>query len=430
MSAHESANRLSSQTTPTWEVELLISGVAVFAMLQLPGWLDDGMFAVGQRLDASWATLAELLYYYAKSAAVILAATFVIHLLLRARWIALVGMHSVYPEGVRWDKLGMGPIAREIERRYQVSTDVVIERADNFATTVFALGVMLALVLVLLTLGVALVMGTATAVASALDWKDGGPQLFFLIFALVMLPYALFLTLDRRYAARWKQAGWRYRTTGAALKWFARIGMRPGNNRIRALLASNGGDRRFGALIPVIIVITIGTVVLAYWGMRNSTQFGNYEFFPADAQSVLKSAHYDDRRNPARDPAVPFVQSMVAEGPYLELVVPYVPKLDGPALRRHCARPGMTRDAALLACLQARHPILLDGKPVAGLRYEVASDARTNRPALLAMIDIRTLATGRHELRIGRAPLAARPADATKALPAEPPKDIVIPFWR
>ena len=37
---------LPRRTTPTWEVELLISGVAVFAMLQLPGWLDDRLFAL------------------------------------------------------------------------------------------------------------------------------------------------------------------------------------------------------------------------------------------------------------------------------------------------------------------------------------------------------------------------------------------------
>ena len=38
------------RTARTWEVELLISGVAVFAMLQLPGWLDDRVF---ERLDGA-----------------------------------------------------------------------------------------------------------------------------------------------------------------------------------------------------------------------------------------------------------------------------------------------------------------------------------------------------------------------------------------
>ena len=50
---------LPKHTTPTWEVELLISGVAVFAMLQLPGWLDDGMFALAPRLGAAWGEVTE-----------------------------------------------------------------------------------------------------------------------------------------------------------------------------------------------------------------------------------------------------------------------------------------------------------------------------------------------------------------------------------
>ncbi len=48
-------DQLPQHTTPTWEVELLISGVAVFAMLQLPGWLDNQLFALMPRLDSDLA---------------------------------------------------------------------------------------------------------------------------------------------------------------------------------------------------------------------------------------------------------------------------------------------------------------------------------------------------------------------------------------
>ena len=88
---------LPAHTTPTWEVELLISGVAVFAMLQLPGLLDDAIFAWRPRFSQEWSSVVFLLYVYSKGAAVLLAGTFVVHLLLRARWIALVGLHSIHP---------------------------------------------------------------------------------------------------------------------------------------------------------------------------------------------------------------------------------------------------------------------------------------------------------------------------------------------
>ena len=112
MTEHDDgATALPRHTTPTWEVELLISGVAVFAMLQLPELLDNYILDWAPRLVDRWAKLLFVVYVYAKSAALILAVTFVIHLLLRARWIALVGMLSIYPEG-----RGLGPLPPRPQR--------------------------------------------------------------------------------------------------------------------------------------------------------------------------------------------------------------------------------------------------------------------------------------------------------------------------
>ena len=114
-----------------------------------------------------------MIYVYAKAAAMILAMTFALHLLLRAHWIALVGMHSIYPDGVRWERLRMGPILRRIEQRQARAPEDAIERADNRATTVFAIGVMLATVL--LTISLVLLLGyalgiTATLLAASLSF--------------------------------------------------------------------------------------------------------------------------------------------------------------------------------------------------------------------------------------------------------------------
>ena len=143
MNDAESSSHLSRRTTPTWEVELLISGVAVFAMLQVPGWLDDRMFALEPRVGSDWRPVLLLFYIYSKSTAVVLAVTFAIHLLLRAQWIALVGMDSVYPQGVQLDRLRMGPIQRAIEGARPGTIADAIERADNRASVLFAIGAML-----------------------------------------------------------------------------------------------------------------------------------------------------------------------------------------------------------------------------------------------------------------------------------------------
>lgn len=406
---------LPRDTTPTWEVELLISGVAVFAMLQLPGLLDDLVFAWRPRFDATAGELVWLLYIYTKSAALILAATFVIHLLLRAHWIALVGLHSIHPRGVDWNRMDLGPRGREIESARFGDVPGLIERADNRATTVFALGVILGSFLT----GIALLVVAAMALLMLLGTRAGlavDPAWVGLAFAAVMVGYALVQALDRRLGERLARGGRGDRVLRGLLRAYAAAGMGVGRNPGLAILSSRHGRRRIVLLIVSVLMAAMLMVTASYFALRQPEAFGSYGAFPnADGQPgrVLDPAHYDDRRNPARDPLVPFILSAVALGPYLELVVPYDPRRDAAWLQAGCALP---RQA--LACLQHGRAVLLDGRPVPGLAFDIGRDARTDRPALVAMIDIRALARGRHELRIQRSPGPTLPAEDR------------IPFWR
>jgi hypothetical protein len=157
--------------------------------------------------------------------------------------------------------------------------------------------------------------------------------------------------------------------------------------------------------------------------LQSPGNIGNYAEFP-DPPSIsgrtLDAAHYDGLRDPVHDPAVPYLDNIVATGPYLRLVVPFRPGEDDVALRRDCAAAVHAGDpVAVLDCEPRAHPVTLDGKSLRELRYDAGSDARADRPALVAMIDIRALAPGRHELRVRR------------AVPDPDDGDVyVIPFWR
>jgi hypothetical protein len=418
------------RTARTWEVELLISGVAVFAMLQLPGWLDDRVFELEPRLGDDWRPVLLLSYFYAKSAAVVLAVTFAMHLLLRAQWIALVGMHSVYPRGVLLDRLRMGPIQRAIEEARPETTEDAIERADNRASVVFAIGVSVAFIIASVCIFFCGSLLLVTGLSQALDWRLDPFMMMMLVFAVVMVPFLGAAAIDQGFAGRLRPGGTAHRATHAVLSFYTRIGMGRRSNRIIALLTSNGGERRMLALVFGAMIAAIVGVSVAFATMRASGVVGSYGLFPDIAALRIDSAHYDDQRNPARDDALPFVQSSVVTGPYVELVVPYRPNRAGAALRKTCAQmKGLSGDGqamARLACLQALHAVTLDGEPLSDLHYEVASDPRTDRPALLAMIDVRSLAKGRHELHVARPPRGDRAPD-----PDNPdPGFHRIVFWR
>lgn len=427
------ADGLPRHTTPTWEVELLISGVAVFAMLQLPDLLDRAIFAVTPRVTEQWGKLLWLLYVYSKGAAVILAATFVVHLLLRARWIALVGMYSIYPRGVDWQKLRLGPIGREVEAGKMGRIEDAIERADNRATMVFALGVILASILVAVTLLVAILFGAAL-------WLEASTPLTFdagwfgILFACLMVPYALALALDRQFGETLPVGSARHRMLRGLLRFYSRIGLGMANNPALAMLSSHHGRRRTIIVVAAIMTLAMIAATSGYYALRDPHAFGSYDAFPAadaDQARAVDTAHYDDERNPETDAIAPYIQSAVIRGPYVRLVVPYEPRRDDAAIRRTCpgalASQTATRVARLLDCLQRLHAVTLDGKPVA-MRFDSSRDARTERPALLGMIDVRDLARGRHELRIASPPVDRDEVEATP--PVDRRQFHRIAFWR
>lgn len=425
--AARSPDPLPRHTTPTWEVELLISGVAVFAMLQLPGWLDNQMFALMPRLDADLAGAGLSLYLYLKSAALILAVTFALHLLLRAHWIALVGMHSVYPDGVRWERLRMGPVQRELEQRQHGSAGDSIERADNRATVVFAIGVMLASRLLQISLLVTVLFAIILAGASLAGVQANLFLVFSICFAAIILVILLARRIDQLIGPRLRQHGLPRRMLAATFRAIVRGGFGR-RSEVMALLASHGSERRINLLTVITFTALFMAVTFGMHAMKDPAHVGSYALFPhrIDEARTLRSAHYDDQRDPLHDPATPFVQSAVIAGAYLRLTVPYQPQRDAPAEQRRCpnvlgAAAGEARGVAMLDCLASLHAVSLDGQPLTALHYDVGSDARTGRPALQAMIDVRSLATGRHLLRIARAPTtdAAGDADAD-----------VIAFWR
>ena len=408
-------------TTPTWEVELLISGVAVFAMLQLPGLLDDALFAMRPRLEASWHQPLKIMHMYFKATTVILAFTFAIHLFLRANWIALVGMHSIYPDGVRWDKLRMGPVQRELEQARAGDASLVIDRADNRATTVFATGVAMATILLSITLLIGLLFAIAVAALALAGIRMDVADVFLVCVFAVVVPTAFATSVDQRFGARMPHGSLRRRLLAGIFRAFSGLGFSRGGNVV-GLLSSHSGELRTSLLVmaiflPVMIGLLIGTRA-----MESPERLGEYGAFPQLDEvggRSLRDEHYDRRRDLSRDPAVPYIDDTVVIGPFLRLTVPFIPGKDDRAMQQRCGGLDPGTPVARLDCLQSIHAATLDGRPVADFRYEAGTDPRTDRPALVAMVDVRAIAPGRHELRIAK---------------LEPREDDdpywVIPFWR
>jgi hypothetical protein len=425
---------LPRHTTPTWEMELLLSAATVFGMMQLPGLLDGLLYATMPRFEREAGMLILLPYVYIKAAVQILVLTFLLHLGLRGYWIALVGLRSVYPAGVNWDGLRWGPVyARTVRRRFAPLPEL-IEHADNRASKVFGFGIGFAVALLapLLLLGIAgvltylLYLGLGRSVAWLSLWNA--------LLAVLILPYMLAAAVDRMFGRRLAPDSRVARALGWVFPFYLRLGFGSFVNYPVTLFLSHYGRRRGGIAILLTVMVMVVASMLDQFRVRLGAEIGQYGALSgavAGQARTLLPAHYADRRGDGASlTPVPFIPSDVIDGDYLRLFIPYRPTRDNPALRERCPEIESAEgaDASLartLDCLALLYPVALDGVVIADPQFDRAEDAATGLRGVQAMIRVAELAPGRHELQISRPPPAGprRPGDKP-----EPP--YVIPFWR
>jgi len=130
----------------TDELELIISGLTIFALFSIPGWLFDKIADIYTHLSTSLAIAGILGTTLLAGTSYGLAACFVVHLMARAYWVGLIGLRTVFPGGINWSKTpGLGPLSRQYYRDTLPDLDTVIQNTDRVASSLFAVISMLTL---------------------------------------------------------------------------------------------------------------------------------------------------------------------------------------------------------------------------------------------------------------------------------------------
>lgn len=423
----EATQHVPKGTTPTWEMELLLSGATVFGLLQLPRAIDPSAFDLMLRLDDDLGPGITVLWMYARASILVLSMTFVTHLALRAYWAALVGMRSIYPGPLRWDRLRMGPLQRAAVE-HEVSDFVArTEAADNRATRVFALGVAIAFVIMMPFLFVAVGV-LLVAVSNALGGPDASRYGIFVFAGVALAPLIVLAFLDRRFGARVREGTRAHRWITAAFRGYHRVGFGSASNPLIALFQSSAGMMRTMAIMVGVMVASIFIVMLQFDAAMGGEGVGDFAGLPAEEFGVPQSSlphHYASQRPTDEVQQAPYIPDRVVKGPYVELFVPYRPARHAPAMRAACPEAVAVvgqegPPEAALACLARILDVRLDGAPVE-VPLQSSTDPLSGMRGVVLMIPAQELAPGRHELTI------ARIARKTATKPALPYR---IPFWR
>lgn len=419
---------LPPRTTPTWEMELLLSGATVFALLQAYAALapraPELAVAAGQRAM----TLLLPLLLYLQAAMLALAGGLLIHLLLRAYWIALVGLHSVDPAGSVRRSRALGPWQRARVGEAWDAMPARIAALDDRATVVFAVALGLARLMAQLFLYATALVLLGLAIDFASGSRLPAETLFPVLVALLLGPMVAAAAVDNRAGRRGVAVpAWVQRV----LAVYSRLGMTAQHSLSLQFLVHRLGGGGIGGrlgMVALVLVLMLATTLLplVLRGELAQQLRAGFPRLSIGASESVRFVHYDALQPASAIRRTPSIPALQVDDPWLPLFVPWVDEWHAGPLATCSAAHGEDwvgdagRAAAVLACMAARQPITLDGAPLTPA-WMLTDDGGSGRRGFLAMIDLRTVPAGRHELTI-QPPPDGRDAD-------DPDRVWRIPFW-
>jgi hypothetical protein len=329
----------------TDELELLISGLSLLALLSLPGWLWEGYESLYPRMSLSVAAASVVLLPIVSAICFVMSALFLLHLGVRAHWVGLIGLKAVFPEGIRWQRLGgIGPLTLQRLQARLPSLEQGIIRADVLASTLFSLITFSALALAVLGFWLVVLFVLAGLFGNAL----GGTNRFINIAVAVLL-----LVYMGAPVVRWLLDGVLLRWVPALraiapLRWLVRLlGLVEGLFLPSRVLGATRLALQ-GHLLPrAFFGLFIAAVMLVVAGSNTLFQRGRV-FDLLETQSYIsgravaggmRSGYYESQRIPRdRLRPAPMIPAPLIETAWLPLFLPYAALIDDPVLAQRCSR--------------------------------------------------------------------------------------------
>ena len=398
----EAMDRLRDRTD---ELELIISSLTIFALFSVPSWLFDKIADIYTHLSTSLAIASTVGITLLAGTSFGLAACFVVHLMARAYWVGLIGLRTVFPDGINWSKTpGLGPLSRQYYRDTLPDLDTVIQNTDKLASSLFAVISMLTLSVLWFGTILTVILVVSGAVGARFGLTNTGMGIGTAVLLMVFLgiPIIVYL-LDRQLASRVPRLRdsriyvglVRFLNRIAGFAYPQRL-VRP----VQLTLQSNTRPVAFfiALTLSIIVIVAVGSTRTAAW--RNFTVSGEFRYLDtAQVQEGFRSTYYEDMPSPLdRLRGWPRIDSFNQNGSFVRLFLPYYPVRDNLVLDQLCGRAEEAPDR--LACLRRLWTVGIDGKPVSMANFEPAERADLGMRGLIGLVPLTGLEPGLHRIEV------------------------------
>ncbi|MFK7773612.1 MAG: hypothetical protein AB8F94_15790 [Saprospiraceae bacterium] len=320
---------LRALETQSWQAELVISGLAIFGSLQLPSLLNNLVDYSLFNFSEPYMEIFFFLFIYPYFAATILIFSFIAHLILRALWIGMLGLVSVYPNGINPDHEVFSKDYMQKFLKEYPDVNLFNKKLDDLCSTIFASSASIAIVMVMISITLSIILIIATFInfifpsLSVLKIVLVLGGIFFLISLLASL-----LNLKNLREKKWVQKI-HFPFTQMFGKMVYLFAMRPISYISMIFLTnSKNKDTSIFSLTFVASFFTFIFSILLVFPLLKQSNMGYFQqenyFSYRTNSSHLKATKYENLFSENPTLITPFIQSDIIEGATIKLFIPWL----------------------------------------------------------------------------------------------------------
>ncbi|KAA3663114.1 MAG: hypothetical protein DWQ10_00905 [Calditrichaeota bacterium] len=432
----------------SWEMELLIVGFALLVLLRVPNSLIQFFSPIEATVSNPFVRALIPLGFTLIIATYIMSFNLGIHIVLRGYWIGIVGLNSVFPDGVNFEKLNFHPRFEMYLNRKLRNLETTAIRVDRICSAIFAFTFLLIFIFISITLyflSMALIISPIVLLPESLRSAIELQYSLFCFFSYLFFGGLLaidFLSLGMLKKIKWN---WFARPYYYISTYFRYVTGFAFYQSIYYTLISNVPRKLIASILTLYVFITLGYFI---------TRYDETVYFPLGTQAAefkVSQKHYMDTVDPERYIKSPVISTKIVTNDYFELFIPYS-IAENDSLKKYCGgliplksigfsfkgRIVLNADSsavnnikkaelaenlnAILACVSDLYELRINDNVLLDVAFLFYNHPHRDEPGFLTVIQTNTLETGLHRLVIRK----KYDYDSEKD---ERDDTVHIPFW-
>lgn len=391
----------------SWQAELVASGLAIYGSISLGSYLDFLVEWCAITLNDRVLQVLYLSFVYLFIAHAVLVVSFIVHLGLRILWVGIVGLSSVYPQGINTDSDVYNPVfMNKLKSEFPDLAGYSL-KLDGFCSLIFS--ILCAMVVVLATFSLWILFYILLSElliqfipVHIIQYFGLSMVALFILFSIVVSFTVQGKFKDKPFAKKYGYAI--YRVFGKTLYF---LGYTPFSYIVQTLRTNLTSKMYFMAsgvifMMSMVVIIPRLKTLPIYFSADGFVKY--YDFaYKATEQNYLETLEKDIILEP-------FIQTKSIEVPYLDLFIPFAGR-EKKVMLTTCgtykwqddwtrAENLSKRDAFRSNCANQYYQLFIDQKEQTNVSFYYFRNYRNSGPGYQATIGLDSLSPGRHILRI------------------------------